>query len=271
GPRLEDLRVDIATIIGLILGVLVIVGAVLLGGTIAMFIDPTSVVVVGLGSVAALLIAFPLKNIVRLPGVTMKTLFAKPADHKALIKTMVGLAEIARRDGILSLENHVAEMDDKFIVQGIQMAVDGTDPELIQQILEQDLENQLTRHDTARSLYASLGRYAPAFGMIGTLIGLVAMLANMSDPSNIGAGMAVALLTTLYGAVLANVFFLPLADKLALRSAEEALVKEIIIKGVMSIQAGDNPRVVEQKLCTFLPAAARSKGEEEGEELRQAA
>jgi len=264
--------VDFATIIGVIVGVLVVVGAILLGGSVAIFVNaPSAVVVIG-GSIAAMFVAFPVSDILRLPKVVMKTLFAKPADHKQLIETMVGLAEVARRDGILSLENHTAEMEDKFIVQGVQMAVDGTDPDLIHQILMQDLENEIVRHETSKGLLDSLGRYAPAFGMIGTLIGLVAMLANMEDPSSIGAGMAVALLTTLYGAILANLFFLPLADKLALRSQEEALVKEIIIKGVMSIQAGDNPRVVQQKLSTFLPARLRGDGEdEEGEEMRQAA
>jgi len=264
--------VDIATLVGLILGALVVVGAILLGGSVAMFLEPTSFVVVILGSVAAIFVAFPMKKIASLPNVLKKTLFAKPANYDELITTMVKLAEIARRDGILSLENHTAEMEDPFIIQGVQMAVDGADPELIEQIMEQDLENQLARHSTGKSLFDTLGKYAPAFGMIGTLIGLVAMLGNMEDPSNIGAGMAVALLTTLYGAIVANVIFLPLADKLGTRSEEEALVKEIIIKGVMSIQAGDNPRVVEQKLSTFLPASARkSAGGEDEAEMKKAA
>lgn len=263
---------DIATLIGLILGALVVAGAILLGGSVAMFLDPTSFVVVIMGSIAAIFVAFPLKRIFTIPNVLKNSFFAKTVSHEELIRTMVKLAEIARRDGILSLENHTEEMDDQFIVQGIQMAVDGADPELIEQVMEQDLENQLTRHATGKSLFDSLGRYAPAFGMIGTLIGLVSMLANMEDPSSIGAGMAVALLTTLYGAILANVVFLPIADKLNTRSEEEAVVKEIIIKGVMSIQAGDNPRVVEQKLSTFLPASVRARGEgEEGDEAMKKA
>ena len=152
----------------------------------------------------------------------------------------------------------IEEMRDEFIVRGVQMAVDGTDPEIIQAVMETELENLLERHDTGKAMLDAMGRYAPAFGMIGTLVGLVAMLSNMDDPSKIGAGMAAALLTTLYGALLANVIFLPLADKLALRSTEEAMCKTIIIHGVMSIQSGDNPRTVESKLITFLPPAMRT-------------
>ena len=261
---------DIATVAGLILGAIVILGAALLGGTLAMFIDVVSVIVVIVGSIASVLIAFPLANILAMPKVMLNAVFAKKQDLPALIAELVRYAEIARRDGILSLENHTEEMTDDFIVQGIRMAVDGTDPELIEQILEIDIENLMDRHAQGKSTLDAMGRYAPAFGMIGTLIGLVAMLGNMSDPSGIGAGMAVALLTTLYGAIIANVVFLPLADKLGLRSTEEVLTKTIILKGVMSIQAGDNPRVVDSKLKTFLPPSQRLSDEEK-EELKAAA
>jgi len=255
--------VDIATIIGMVLGVFVIVGAILMGGMPQMFFDPASVVVVCIGAVAALFTAFPLGNILGLPKVMMKTVFSKPVAVDAILAQLVSFAEVARRDGILALENHVDEIEDALLVQGIQMAVDGTDPELIEAIMEADLENMISRHEVSKGIFDCLGKYAPAFGMIGTLIGLVTMLGDMSDPSGIGAGMAVALLTTLYGAIIANVVFLPLADKLALRSNEEILAKTIVIKGVISIQSGDNPRVVEQKLKTFLPPAVRGGGEEE--------
>jgi chemotaxis protein MotA len=263
--------VDIATIIGLILGAVVVVGSILLGGSVGMFINVPSILVVIVGSVAAVLIAFPFSSVLKMPGVMKNAFFAKPLDLMGLIEELVRYAEIARRDGILSLENHTEEMSDDFIVQGVRMAVDGTDPELIEQIMEIDLENLLERHGSGKATLDAMGRYAPAFGMIGTLIGLVAMLGNMEDPSGIGAGMAVALLTTLYGAIMANVVFLPLADKLALRTNEEALAKTIIIKGVMSIQAGDNPRVVESKLKTFLPAVRRMVADEGAAELKEAA
>lgn len=262
---------DIATVIGLILAVVAVVGSIIFTGMAGMFIDPASAIVVILGTVATTLISFPLARLAGLPKVTLKALFARSADIDALIAQLVGFAEVARRDGILSLENHMHDVEDEFIVRGVQMAVDGTDPELIEAIMETDLENMAQRHAEGKKLLSTAGRYAPAFGMIGTLIGLVAMLGNMSDPSSIGAGMAVALLTTLYGAVLANAVFLPLADKLEVRNQEEILVKSVILKGVMSIQAGDNPRVVAQKLKTFLPPSRRAENEDEQPQLKRAA
>lgn len=254
---------DITTIIGIVLGFLLLLIAMLMGGSFGAYVDVPSLVIVVGGCTAALLTAFPLASLLKLPKVVIKTIKPTGGDAEKLITQLVGFAEIARRDGILALEGMTEEMQDDLLVLGIKMAVDGTDPELIEQIMDADVENMMTRHSVGKGLCDAMGRYAPAFGMIGTLIGLVAMLANMSDPSAIGAGMAAALLTTMYGAVLANVLFLPMADKLALRSEEEVLIKSIIIKGVMSIQSGDNPRVVEQKLRTFLPPSQRSTDDED--------
>ena len=261
---------DISTVVGVVLGFALIALAILLGGSMLAYVDIPSVMIVVGGCTAALLAAFPLARALKMPKVVLKTLFAPKTDYNKLVSQMVAYAEVARRDGILALEGMTEDMEDELLVLGVKMAVDGTDPELIEQILEADIENMVGRHETGKGLLDSAGRYAPAFGMIGTLVGLVAMLANMEDPSAIGSGMAAALLTTLYGAILANVLFLPLADKLSLRSAEEILAKTIIIKGVMAIQSGDNPRVVEQKLKTFLPPTQRIAAEE-GEELRAAA
>ncbi len=254
---------DIATLIGLVLGAALVLMAILLGGDLMAYVNIPSVLIVIGGGFAATMASTPLKKFHQMPNVLKKTLFSKTTDTLTLIRQIVELAEVARRDGILALEGMVEDMDDDFLVSGIQMAVDGTDPEIIQTIMETELENLLERHEVGKSMFDSLGRYAPAFGMIGTLIGLVAMLSNMDDPSKIGAGMAAALLTTLYGALLANILFLPLADKLAIRSAEEALAKTIVIQGVMTIQSGDNPRAVESKLMTFLPPAERPKAEEQ--------
>lgn len=254
---------DITTIIGIVLGFLLLIIAMVMGGSFGAYVDAPSLVIVIGGCIAALLTAFPLAALLKFPKVFKKTLKSSGSDPHSLIEQLVGFAEIARRDGILALEGMTAEMTDDLLVLGIKMAVDGTDPELIEQIMDADVENMITRHSVGKGIFDSAGRYAPAFGMIGTLIGLVAMLANMSDPSAIGAGMAAALLTTMYGAVLANVLFLPLADKLSLRSEDEILIKSIIIKGVMSIQSGDNPRVVEQKLKTFLPPSQRGSDDEE--------
>ncbi|MCK4872443.1 MAG: MotA/TolQ/ExbB proton channel family protein [Phycisphaerales bacterium] len=255
---------DIATIIGTVMGMGLIVLAMILGGSPGAYIDPISMIIVIGGATAAVFASFPLNRILSLPKVCLKTVFVKSTNPNDLVQELVGYAEVARRDGILSLEGHTEEMSDDFIAQGIRMAVDGTDPELIRQIMETELENLMDRHREGKAILEALGRYAPAFGMIGTLVGLVAMLANMDDPSKIGSGMAAALITTLYGAVVANVLFLPLADKLGLYDAEETLLKSMVLEGVMSIQSGDNPRVVEQKLMTYLPPSKRvESGEEE--------
>ena len=251
---------DLGTIVGTVMGFALILWAIYAGGSLGAFIDVPSVIIVVGGAVCASMISNPLDKLKGIFGVVRKALLHKPRSPQKLIADMVSYAEVARRDGILSLESRCKEIDDPFIVRGVQMAVDGTDPELIEQIMDTELENLIERHEAGKGLFDTIGKYAPAFGMIGTLIGLVAMLSNMEDPSKIGGGMAVALLTTLYGAVFANVIALPISDKLARRSAEEVLVKSIIIKGVMSIQSGDNPRVVEQKLKTFLPPSQRGGG-----------
>jgi chemotaxis protein MotA len=250
--------VDIATLIGLVLGFACILLAVLIGGSAMAYVNAPSMLIVIGGATAATLTAYPLSRFLKLPQVTARAVFTKSVDPAKLIEQLVELAEVARRDGILALEGMTEKMDEPFLVNGIRMAVDGSDPEVIESIMETELENLMERHEVGRGMLEALGRYAPAFGMIGTLIGLVAMLANMDDPSKIGAGMAAALITTLYGSLLANVLFLPMADKLAARSAEEVLNKTIIIQGVMAIQSGDNPRNVESKLLTFLPPSIRA-------------
>ncbi len=252
---------DIATFLGLFLGFLLVLVAILIGGDIVSYLNAPSVFIVVGGAMAATLASMPLARFSKLPVVVMKTLMSKPQNSPQLIRQIVELAEIARRDGILALEAMVDGMKDSFLIRGIQMAVDGTDPEIIQTIMETELEILLERHEAGKGMLDALGRYSPAFGMIGTLIGLVAMLQHMEDPSQIGSGMATALLTTLYGALLANILFLPMAEKLAFRSAEEALSKTIIIHGVMAIQSGDNPRTVESKLMTFLPPAQRPQAD----------
>ncbi|MFQ5461728.1 MAG: motility protein A [Phycisphaerae bacterium] len=254
---------DIATIIGMAGGTGLLLWAILGKSDLGAFMDGGSVAIVMGGAVAAAMVSFPLKNILGMAKVVKNCFFTKSKDPDLLIGDMVKYAEIARRDGILSLENVTADIDDPFVVSGIQMAVDGTDPELIEQIMMNDLETIEARHSEGKALFDNIGKYAPAFGMIGTLVGLVIMLQNMADPGAIGPAMAVALLTTMYGAVVANLFALPMADKLGLRSREELMMKLIVIKGVMAIQSGDNPRIVEQKLKTFLPARLRTSSEEQ--------
>lgn len=252
---------DIASIIGLLLGISLLTISIVLKSPIGAFIDYPSVLVVLGGSVSAVLVCFPLKNILNTARVTKNIFFHKQEDFAALIEQTVSLAETARRDGLLALENRLEEVTNPFMVVGIQMAVDGTRPEVIEDIMRTEMDAVATRHRNGKNVVAQMGRFAPAFGMIGTLIGLIIMLGNMS-PETIGSGMAVALLTTLYGAVIANLIFLPCAEKLGFIDRHELLAMEIILRGIMGIQSGDNPRVIEQKLNTFIPPKLRAGARE---------
>lgn len=251
---------DIATVLGVIIGFALIVGSIFIGGgSFAAFWDAPSVMVVFGGAVAAALISFPLKNFIGVFKVTLKSVFYTLDSIPQLIEELVSLAETARRDGLLALESRLGEISNPFVVLGIQMAVDGTRPEVMEDILRTELDAVATRHRDGKAVLDCMGRFAPAFGMIGTLMGLVIMLGDMSDPSKIGKGMAVALLTTLYGAVASNVMFLPIAEKLGFTNKQELLAMEIIVRGIMAIQSGENPRVIEQKLNTFVPPKLRGK------------
>ena len=255
---------DIGTIAGLVIAVgAILISIVVSGGSLGAMINGPSIFVVLIGTLGATIVSFPLARLLKLHTVVLKSVFSKPGDAVATIKDLVRYAEVARREGILSLENLISEMRDPFIVRGVKMAVDGTDPELIKTIMDTELEALMERHGQGKQILDTIGRYAPAFGMIGTLMGLITMLSNMDDPSKIGPGMAVALITTLYGAFIANVFTGPLGDKLQARDAEEVLIKTIIISGVMAIQSGDNPRIVESKLMTFLPPSKREAAQSE--------
>ncbi len=257
---------DIASIIGLISGaVLLSITVIQSSDSPGIFVSVPSVIVVLGGTTAALFVSFPLWRLKVVVAVLRQIFNEDRRSPVVLINKLVRFAEIARKDGILALEGSTADLEDDFLIRGIQLAVDGTDPDLIHETLRTELEYIVERHDDGRKLFELMGKYSPAFGMIGTLIGLVAMLANLSDPSQIGLGMAVALLTTLYGAVAANLIFLPVADKLKVKDAQEGLMKEIVIRGVMSIQSGDNPRIVAQKLMIYLPPGARSDEEERTE------
>lgn len=251
--------------LGLIFGLLgtwaLLMFALMLGGNVAGYVDPASLILVGGASITMVFFCYPARNVKGIFSVVKRAIFFQSGNIPDLIGQMVKFAEIARRDGILALESAMGDVEDPFIIRGMQMAVDGTDPELIEQILTSELENVVERHDVGKGMMDAIGKYAPAFGMIGTLVGLVAMLAGLDDPAKIGPGMAIALLTTFYGAVIANAMALPLSDRLVRRSAEEVMYKTVIIKGVMSIQSGDNPRVVEQKLRTFLPPSQRAQME----------
>lgn len=250
---------DIATVIGIISGFGLICLAIVMGGSPAIFVNPPALVIVVGGTIAATLINYPLRDVLSIIGTVRNAFFYEEVEPRNLIEKLVEFATIARREGILALESQVGDTGDEFMGKSIQLAIDGTAPELIKDILTTELAFMEDRHAMGQSILNAMGAFCPAFGMIGTLIGLIQMLASMEDPSQIGAGMAVALLTTLYGAVLANVAFLPAAGKLKVRTSGELLAKEITIEGILSIQSGDNPRVVEQKLKAFISPAERDR------------
>ncbi|MEE3042581.1 MAG: motility protein A [Candidatus Latescibacterota bacterium] len=254
---------DIATIVGFIAAVTCLMVGI--GSNLPSMIDPPSMIIVVGGTLAATLIANPLPEVIGLIGVIKCAVLTNVPMPTEIIERIVGFAETARREGILSLEAAIEEGDDPFLSTGVRLAVDGTEPDLIMDILETELQFVEERHKEGQEIIANMGNAAPAFGMIGTLIGLVIMLKNMDDPAAIGPGMAIALLTTMYGAILANIIFGPISAKLKRYSSKEVLAKRMIIEGIMSIQSGDNPRIVEHKLSVFLSPKVRPNSEEERE------
>ena len=254
---------DISTLIGIFLGFVLVGGAIAMGSGAAGFIHIPSMCITMGGTISATMVAFSLKQLAIVSSVMRKAFFHKANNIPDIIKTVLRFALKARREGILALEGAVESVDDPFIVKSLQLAIDGTSPEIMEEVLRTEVSHIEERHKLGQSLFKSMGAFAPAFGMVGTLIGLVKMLQNMNDPSALGPGMAVALITTFYGALTANLVFLPIAAKLKMRSGQELLVKEVIIAGILSIQSGDNPRIVEQKLQVFVSPKQRTNALEE--------
>lgn len=246
---------DLATLIGLLGTLGLIVTAMLMAGNLGMFADAPSFVIVVCGSIFAVMIKFGLSHYLSAMKIAGKSFMFKSTDPVDLIAEIVELADAARKGGLLSLEGK--EVSNPFLQKGIQLLVDGHDPEVVKTLLSKDKALAIERHENGAKIFAGMAETAPAMGMIGTLVGLVAMLSNMDDPKSIGPAMAVALLTTLYGAVMANGMFGPLADKLKLRAAEEAMTKNLIIDALLAIQGGQNPRVIDSMLRTYLPEGKR--------------
>lgn len=246
------MKKSFTSLIGLGLGAVCIIWSILISGDIRNFWDIPSVVITLGGSFCALLISFPAKDLMNLPKI-LSMLIKKPQNERVqVVASFSELAKKARRDGLLALENDISTMDDEFMVSGLQMVIDGIDPDAIKEILTLKMESTEDRHRLGQSIFSKWGELAPAFGMLGTLIGLIVMLANLQDSSSIGTGMAVALITTFYGSLLANLVFIPIANNLGIQTNEEMVSKEMVIAGILEIQAGTNPRILEEKLMTYL-------------------
>jgi len=248
---------DISTILGITFGFGLVISAMSMGGGLAWFINAPSAMIVMGGTFGAVLINYPLSDVLGVVGVARKVVFQKEQKVEKVIGQLVDISKLSRREGILSLEKEMKHIHDPFLAKGIMMVIDGIDPATLSKILYTELEYIEERHKLGAEIFTTMGNFAPAMGMVGTLIGLVKMLMMMEDPSAIGPAMAVALITTFYGVILANLIFLPVAGKLKTRSGRELMVKELAINGIMSIQSGDNPRVLEQKLHSFISPGER--------------
>jgi chemotaxis protein MotA len=229
------------------------------------FIDYPSVMITIGGTIAATLIANPLPRIVKALKAVSKIIVPRKVDTAEGINQIIGLANLARKESLLALEENARNLDDSFLQKGVMLIVDGTDPELVRNILETEMAYIENRHSDVRGIWDFIASAGPAWGMIGTLIGLALMLQNLSDSSTLGPKMAVALITTFYGSVIANFIATPIANKLKIYSNEEMLLKEILIEGILSIQAGENPRIIEEKLKAFLSPDLRKGSETEQE------
>lgn len=250
---------DLGTIIGIASGFALVLLTIITGGAgIGNYISLQSILVVVGGSFAAMLVANPLARMLGIVKYIRIALRTPDWQEEKIISDLVAFSERARREGLLALEDNLDEVEDEFMRKGIQLVVDGTDPDIIKSILYHDLNEIQSRHESGIRIFEDWGKIAPAFGMIGTLIGLIQMLVNLGgDAAVIGAGMAVALITTFYGSLFANLVLVPLKTKLEDRDKEETRVKEIVIEGILSIQSGDNPRILLEKLISFLPPQQR--------------
>jgi chemotaxis protein MotA len=248
---------DIATGVGLIAGMLVVVTLILMGGDLRMFYDVHAIIIIFGGSFAATLIRFPLASI--LHGLPLGAKFAfslRRTSQREMVDEIARLAEIARKQGPIGLEK--VETEDPFLAKGIRFVADGYDADFIRDNLERDRDNFLTHLDEGQKIYRAVGDCAPAFGMIGTLIGMVQMFANMTDPSKLGPFMAVALLATLYGALVANLVCLPIADKLHVKLVDEEINRTLIIDGILMLRDSKSPALVREMLLAYLPEKHRA-------------
>jgi chemotaxis protein MotA len=250
---------DINTLLGTILGFGLVLFAMASGdgGGLGTFIHGPSMMIVFGGTLAVTLMNFPIGTLKNITKVVLRSYLFKLNSPTAEIERIVQYATLARKEGLLALESRLREVDDAFFAKGIQLVIDGVPTETVRDIMDLEAEWQRQRHVNGKKMLDAMGGFAPAFGMIGTLVGLVQMLQNLSDPSQIGGGMATALLTTMYGAMAANMLFLPLAGKLEMRANEETLLRELMIEGIISIQAGESAQLIKEKLKCFLAPPVR--------------
>ena len=257
------MSLDLTSVIGFLITWILVLASMASGGNFGAYVDVPSIMITLGGAIGATIISNPSDRLKAVGGSFKSVFFSKQIDLVGMVQMIVSFAEKARREGLLALEGDVAELDNVFLKKSIQLVVDGTDPELVRAILDTEIGVFEDRHSANKSMFDTLAEFGPSFGMIGTLIGLIAMLGNLQDVSALGPGMAVALITTMYGSMLANMFAIPCSKKLAARSAQEVKGMELMVEGILAIQAGENPRIVEEKLKVFLPPKMRLAFEQE--------
>ena len=248
---------DLGTLLGIVSGFGLVIIAMSMGGGFGAFVNAPSLMIVCGGTMGATLINYPISDILRVIKVAKNAFFSEKIKTKKIIETLIEMSKISRRDGILGLEKTLKDIKDPFFVKGMTLMIDGIEPAKLSELLDTEVEYIEERHRLGAEIFMTMGNFAPAMGMIGTLIGLVKMLMQMDDPSSIGPSMAVALITTFYGVILANLIFLPISGKLKTRSAQELATKQLVMSGILSVQSGDNPRMLEQKLHSFVSPKER--------------
>ncbi|KEY91709.1 flagellar motor protein [Candidatus Photodesmus blepharus] len=247
---------DLATLLGFIGGMVFVITAMILSGSIVMFFDVTSILIVVGGSTSVVLMKFTIRQFFGAAKIAGKAFIFKMDEPEDLISRIIEMADSARKGGFLALEE--IQITNSFMQKGIDLLVDGYDADVVRSALQKDIALTDERHERGSAVFRAFGDVAPAMGMIGTLVGLVAMLSNMDDPKAIGPAMAIALLTTLYGAILSNMVFLPIADKLSLRREQGRLNRRLVMDGILAIQDGQNPRVIDNYLKNYLNESKRT-------------
>lgn len=257
---------DLTSIVGFLISWILVFAAMAGGGNFGAYIDVPSMMITIGGALGATILSNPADRLKAIGGGLKSAFVSHEPNLVGMVQMIVSFAEKTRREGLLALESDVAELDNEFLKKSIQLVVDGTDPELVRAILDTEIGVLEDRHSANKSVFDTLAEFAPSYGMIGTLVGLIAMLGNLADVSSLGPNMAVALITTMYGSMLANMFGIPIGKKLAARSAQEVVAMELMVEGILAIQAGENPRIVEEKLKVYLPPKLRSSfDKKEGE------
>ncbi|MGE5423083.1 MAG: flagellar motor protein [Ignavibacteriales bacterium] len=262
---------DLTTILGLIIAFAGLIGGFMLeDGALGMLVKETAAMIVIGGTIGAVVVSFGLEELKTLPGFFKMIFTERKMDFVGTLDRLVDTADKARREGLLSLETQLPEIENEFLRRGLQLVIDGTDPELTRNMLEMEIEAAEQKDKVGVEIFSAAGGYAPTMGIVGTVMGLVQVLSNLSDPDSLGPAIAVAFIATLYGISTANLLFLPFANKIKVKGHRERALMELILEGILSVQAGENPRVIREKLLTFLPAqdkAAMVANEGQGMEM----